>query len=278
MSSTNNDILKELQEIEYDILIEFDRICKKHNLKYILTAGTLLGCVRHNGFIPWDDDVDVAMPREDYNKFIEIYEKELDTDKYYFQSLETDDKYGLPLSKLRRKGTIFKEQTNPYPKEEQGVWIDIFPMDKISENKIISFLTYCKVFYYKTIIAHKQHFTFASKGIKKIIFSIIKFNSLFYSIDYAKKRYFSILNKENKKKTNNIINYGGAYLLKEITPRDIIDDIITHPFEGKQFNIPKDYDSYLTRLYGDYMKLPPEEKRASHHLVEEIKLLKNKNE
>ena len=95
--------LKKLQKIELDILIEFDKICKKNNLRYVLVGGTLIGAIRHKGFIPWDDDIDVSMPRKDYNKFIKIQEKELNHNKYYFQSMETNDKFGLPFAKLRRK-------------------------------------------------------------------------------------------------------------------------------------------------------------------------------
>ena len=189
MHKLTNKELKKLQKIELELLIEFDRICNKHNLKYVLVGGTLIGAIRHKGFIPWDDDIDISMPRNDYNKFIEIQKKELNHNKYYFQSMETNKNFGLPFGKLRRKDSIYCESTCPIARNEQGIWIDIFPIDKISDNKILAFLDFFKVFYYKSIIAFKQNFKFASVGFKKLIFDIIKFNSKFYSIDKAKKKY-----------------------------------------------------------------------------------------
>lgn len=271
MHKLTNKELKKLQKIELELLIEFDRICNKHNLKYVLVGGTLIGAIRHKGFIPWDDDIDISMPRNDYNKFIEIQKKELNHNKYYFQSMETNKNFGLPFGKLRRKDSIYCESTCPIARNEQGIWIDIFPIDKISDNKILAFLDFFKVFYYKSIIAFKQNFKFASVGFKKLIFDIIKFNSKFYSIDKAKKKYYKIIEKQNKKETNSVINHGGVYLLKEIVNKKFFENITTHEFENHKFNIPKDYDEYLTHIYGDYMTLPPKEKRKSHHLVIEIK-------
>lgn len=272
MKEITNQELKQLQSTELDILNEFDRICKKHNIDYILTAGTLLGAIRHNGFIPWDDDIDVAMSRENYNKFIKIQKKELNNEKYYFQSMETDKEFGLPFGKLRRKNTLYLETTSPLSKEKQGIWIDIFPIDKISENKLIAFITFVRVFYYKTIIAFKLNFKYASTGIKKLIFNIIKFLSKFYSIESAKKHYYRIIEKENKKETKMCINHGGAYLLKEIVPINYYNNITNHKFENKDYYIPIKYDEFLTSIYGDYMTPPPIEKRKAHHLVEELKL------
>ena len=268
--------LKKLQSIELEILVEFDKICKKHNLKYVLVGGTLIGAIRHNGFIPWDDDIDVSMLREDYNKFVEIQKKELNHDKYYLQSMETNDKFGLPFAKLRRKNSIYCESTNPIDKNEQGIWIDIFPIDKVSNNKILAICDFIKVFYYRNIIAFKLDFKFASKGIKKLILDIIKFNSKFYNIDKVKKKYYKILEKHNRKNSNRVINHGGVYLLKEITDKKMFTDTIRHEFEKHKFTIPKDYDEYLTQIYGDYMQLPPKEKRVSHHLVEIIKFPQDK--
>ena len=276
MKKINNKSLKKIQQIELEMLKEFDKICKKHNLKYILTGGTLLGAIRHNGFIPWDDDIDIAMLRKDYNKFIEIQKKELDSKKYYFQSLETDEEFGLPFGKLRRKNSIYSELTSPLKKEKQGIWIDIFPIDKIEDNKISAFFTFAKVFYYKTIISFKLNFKFASKGIKKLILNIIKFNSKFYSIERAKKHYNKLIEKSNNKNTNHYINHGGVYLLKEICPKKVFEDLTSHKFEDGNFYITKHYDEYLTNIYGNYMEPPPKEKRVSQHLVEEIKFPKNK--
>ena len=274
MKKNNTNQLKELQKIELETLKEFDKICKNNNIKYTLIGGTLLGAIRHNGFIPWDDDIDVCMLRNDYNKFIEIQKKELNNKKYYFQSMETDDEFGLPFGKIRRKDSIHSEITCPLPEKKQGIWIDIFPIDKIEDNKILAFFTFVKVFYYKSIIAFKLNFSFASKGIRRIILNIIKFNSKFYSINKTKKKYYKLIEKSNKKKTSHCISHGGVYLLKETFPKELFEEIITHKFEDSDFNIPKNYDKYLTQIYGNYMKIPPKEKQISNHLVQNIKLPK----
>ncbi|MBR3161667.1 MAG: LicD family protein [Bacilli bacterium] len=262
--------LQKLQGIELEVLIEFDRICKKHNLKYVLVGGSLLGAIRHNGFIPWDDDIDVSMLRDDYNKFIKIQKDELNNDKYYFQSMETDDKFGLPFAKLRRKNSIYCERSCPIEKKQQGIWLDIFPIDKISENYFCAILDFIRVFYYKNIIAFKLNFKFYSTGIKKFILYVIKFLSKFYNLEKTKKKYYATIEKHNKKDSKKVINHGGVYLLREIADEKIFTDIVTHKFEGHYFNIPKDYDEYLTRIYGDYMKLPKKKKRVSHHLIDKI--------
>ena len=274
MEKENTKQLKELQSIELETLKEFDKICKNNNIKYTLIGGTLLGAIRHNGFIPWDDDIDVCMLRNDYNKFIEIQKKQLNNKKYYFQSMETDEEFGLPFGKIKRKNSIHSETTCPLDEKKQGIWIDIFPIDKIDDNKILAFFTFIKVFYYKSIIAFKLNFSFASKGIRKIILNIIKFISKFYSINKAKKKYYKLIEKSNKKESSNYISHGGVYLLKEIFPKKVFEEIITHKFEDSNFYIPKYYDEYLTQIYGDYMKLPPKEKQVSNHLVKKIKLPK----
>ena len=274
MKKVTKQQLRKIQLIELQILKEFDKICQKNNLKYILVGGTLIGAIRHNGFIPWDDDIDVSMPRDDYNKFVEIQKKELDKTKYYFQSIETDAEFGLLFGKMRRKNSIYSESTCPLDEKKQGIWIDIFPIDKIDDNRILAFFTFQKIFYYKTIIAFKQNYKFASKGVKKIIQTIIKILSKLYTLESAKKKYFSTIKQTNKKNSNKVINHGGTYLLKEITDKKYYENITTHKFENETFNIPKDYDEYLTQIYGDYMKLPPKEKQVSNHLVEKIKLPK----
>ena len=276
MKKLNNKELKKIQAIELDILKSFDKICKKNKLKYVLTGGTLIGAIRHNGFIPWDDDIDIAMPRNDYNKFIKIQKKELNKEKYYFQSIETEEKYSSVGAKIRRKNSVYKETLSSISRENQGIWIDIFPIDNISDNKISAFFTFTKMFYYKMLLSYKLKNNPTTDSLpKKILLSIIKLNSNFYSLKKLKKKYFKLITKTNKKETKNVINFGGVYLLKEKVPREFINNITTHQFEDEKFNIPKNYDEYLTHIYGDYMQLPPKEKRKSNHFIEELKFPNN---
>ena len=127
------DELKKLQKTEAEILEEFVRICDKYKLNYVLMGGSCLGAVKYDGFIPWDDDIDVGMNRDEYYKFIEIQKEELN-DKYYFESMETDNEYNLIQAKIKKKGTVYAEVGNNLPKEKQGIWIDIFPLDGLPNS------------------------------------------------------------------------------------------------------------------------------------------------
>ena len=137
MIHLNNEQLRQLQMIELEMLLEVDRICKKCGIKYNIIGGTLLGSVRHKGFIPWDDDADVAMLREEYEKFKKACKKELDTTRFYFQDFKNTKGYRWSYGKLRRKNTLFLREFQEHMPYEQGVFIDIFPVDAVPDNYIL---------------------------------------------------------------------------------------------------------------------------------------------
>src|SRR5699024_7471673 len=130
------DEIKEVQKDQLDILIEFDRICKKNNIKYQLFAGTLLGAIRHKGFIPWDDDIDVCMLREDYEKFLNICNKDM-KNEYFLQTYNSDTNYIMQFAKLRKNNTIFLERVTANCDIHHGVYIDIFPLDDVRPNTLM---------------------------------------------------------------------------------------------------------------------------------------------
>lgn len=138
--------LRKLQLVELELLVEFDRICRKHNIRYSLTGGTLLGAVRHKGFIPWDDDADISMLRSEYDRFRLVCKMELDS-KFYFQDMENTNGYRWGYGKLRKKGTVFLRENQEHMPYEQGVFIDIFPRDGVPDGfikwKIHKFFCYC---------------------------------------------------------------------------------------------------------------------------------------
>ena len=163
--SMEKETLKKLHEVEVEILDEFVRICKKQKLQYFLYYGTLLGAVRHNGFIPWDDDLDVAMPREDYEKFIKMAKEELN-DNFYIDNKDTNDEYYLNFTKLRKKNTIFEQDFQVNYDGPKGIWIDIFPIDESKKENSIKLQIQQKLNYIIYSICHyKSGFFF----IKKII-------------------------------------------------------------------------------------------------------------
>ena len=251
------DILKKLQLTELDILKEIDRICKKYDIKYFLMYGTLLGAVRHKGFIPWDDDIDIGMLQEDYSKFIKVAPKEL-KDKFHLDAIETNSKYYLPFIKVRNKLTKFEESSTVNYNGEKGIWVDIFPFYYTSynnANRIIKFKAKVLCFLYGCLVEK----SFKNGKGSFLLKFIVKFASNKFLLTLIKLISFK------KRKTDNIIFYGFegvdasiVYSKEDFIPFDYLD------FEDNKFPIPKNYDNVLSKLYGDYMKLPPVDKRITH--------------
>ncbi len=260
--------LKQLQKIELELLMEFHRICTKHGIKYSIDGGTLLGAVRHKGFIPWDDDADVIMVRSEYEKFKKIYETELDKDRFYFQDMDNTEGYRWGYGKLRRKDTRFVRLNQEHMPYEQGIFMDVFVCDNVPDNYILRCICNFHSYIYRKIfwsaVARKNE-----KGIKKLLYEML------YLIpeDKLKKHYRSYVQFRNRKNTKYVkclafpaCNKTYGYL------REWYEDTIDIKFENKEFRGSKDWDGYLHFLYGDYHKIPPVEKRKIHP-VSELKLL-----
>ena len=271
MRKITDEELKKLHNVEYEILDEFARICDKHKLNYVLIAGSCLGAIRHNGIIPWDDDIDVAMTRLDYEKFIKIQEKELNN-KYYFESMEVDPDYNLVQGKIKKKNTIYKEEGTSLPDDKLGIWIDIFPLDNVSDNNFKMKLDFYKVFSLKMMISFKlgnDHHS--KKRLREFTLKFLKFCSHFINVKKSQKKLYKALTKHKNDKTKRVISYGSQYFFKAVFDNSFTKDRVLHKFGPKEYYISKDYDKFLTQLYGDYMKLPPKEKQHPLHPIEKIK-------
>lgn len=261
MIQLNKDMLRQLQMIQLEMLVEVDRICRKCEIQYNIIAGTLLGAVRNGGYIPWDDDADVALLRPEYEKFRKACKTELDKTRFIFQDHRNTKGYRWGYGKLRRKNTLFLREYQEHMPYMQGVFIDIFPLDGVPDNYFLrsakNFECFCirKILWSKVGKAAERNFW--RRQIYKILDKIPEKNTFHY--------YHKMIYSANKKKTRMV------RILMFPTPnseygyyRNWYENSADTEFEGKVFQGIKDYDSYLTFKFGDYMQLPPESERKVH--------------
>ena len=261
--------IKEAQSIMLDMLINFHKICKENDLSYFLDWGTLLGAVRHKGFIPWDDDLDVSMPREDFERFKIIAKEKLDN-QYFLQTPETDKYYKyyyIPM-KIRHIGSRYIEKVeNGEEKFNHGIYIDIFPLDFLPKGKI-NYKVQClyKYIMERSNIVNEGFFKTSSK--RKLIYPLVYFFIKVLSISDRKKMEKFFINK-TKRYDDRYWSGIDLYLKQEYKKEDLfpLKDIV---FENNTFNGPNNADSILKSMYGDYNILPPENERFSHSKKIEI--------
>lgn len=264
--------LRKLQLEELDILDEFVRVCKENNLRYFSLGGTLLGSIRHKGFIPWDDDVDVAMPRKDYEIFLRL-SKEKFKDGFEIVTYQNDKNYRYPWARMVTHNMKIINHMANIPREEFA-WIDIIPLDGFPNKGIKRTLHKAHLSFWWNLNQIVQFDELVDQRRKRSILGnfSVKVASLFKwlgkIINY--KICLKNLNKTLMKypydiDSDEIINFLAAYGFDEIFTRESFANGEEYEFEGKMINGPKDYDSVLSRIYGDYMVIPPVEERNKHH-------------
>lgn len=253
--------LRQVQIIQLEMLKEVDRICTKCGIHYNIIAGTLLGAVRHKGYIPWDDDADVALLREEYERFRDACKKELDHSRFYFQDHRNTTGYRWGYGKLRRKGTQFLRENQEHMPYEQGIFIDIFPLDSVSDHKIIrtfqNFHCFC---------------------IRKMMWAPV---GMIVSKGWLLKRWYRMLNAIP---ADALYQYYNRYVDRRKRKKTSWVRILTFPTPNKEYGYLREwyensekiefekemfwgiqnYDAYLTFKFGDYRKLPSMEMRKVH--------------
>lgn len=268
--------LKRIQEVELEILKDFMDICDRNGLDYFGIAGTGIGALRHHGFIPWDDDIDVAMPRDDFEKLLPLVEKEMG-DKYLIMNAERYPNYPLMTTRMTMRGTKFKEEALKNIDAPLGIFLDLYPLDKVSDNpKEARRQARDAWFWSKILILRSILFPMLGfSGWKaKIIHAICGLAHLVLSILHVpktwiyKKAYEAETRSNHYTKTKNLdffcdtTPYMNLYAVKDIYPLRKL------PFEDVELNFPHNLHNNLTGMYGDYMQLPPEEKRKNHYPYE----------
>lgn len=259
---------RRMQLLELEMLVELDRVCKENNIKYQIWAGTLLGAVRHKGYIPWDDDADVVMLREEYEKFKRCADQ-LNPEICFYQDHDTDSEYRWGYAKLRKTGTKYVRFGQEHVHCQTGVFIDVFPLDDVPKSTIGQMLQDFHCFCLRKIM-WSEIGKYSEKGLLKIWYSIlskIPIDLAFKQLDiYARK---SKNSTPNKVRTLTYTAIGKLYRKHPLKdrygmPKRWFLNTKTFEFEGKKLVGLKDYDECLKFEYGDYMKLPPKEKRVQH--------------
>lgn len=270
--------LRQVQLTQLSIAKEIKRICDDHDIEYFLDSGTLLGAVRHKGFIPWDDDMDIAMTRENYDKFLAVAKVELDS-RFFLQTWETDKNYPMPFAKIRLNGTKYVENVFEKAQMHQGIYVDVFPYDVWPQKKRKQKKVWRKRLFLQAMIMMKCHYLkFKSNAVwkyvlKSIMFTAIWFLSLFCSKKYLISKYNHMVQKTNMKNAESDMLYEQTVNFKFgywVIPRSCFEQSIELAFEDEVFRCPKNYDEYLTVAYGEYMQLPPEDKRENGHGIIEV--------
>lgn len=268
MVELDGDTLRKLQMVELEMLVEVDRICQKCGIHYNIIAGTLLGAVRHRGFIPWDDDADVAMLRPEYEKFRKACETELDKGRFYFQDHRNTPGYRWGYGKMRRRDTLFLRENQEHMPYEQGVFIDVFPLDGVPENYVKRCLHNFHCF-----LIRKTFWSAVGRYSDKSAFMRGVY-SLLYRI--PEKKVYGHYEKFIEK--SNCTGKSWVRILTFPTPnkeygyrKEWYENSEKIIFEGIEFDGIADYDAYLSFKFGKYMELPPEGQRKVHP-VSRIKL------
>ena len=267
MEYTNKLTLEQIKACEENLLSTFADFCNKNNLKYYLSYGTLIGAVRHKGFIPWDDDIDVEMPRADYNKMMELLaaKNNLITDTIELKT-PYSKKYQYPFAKVI-ENTTFVQEITMKRKYKTSVWIDIFPLDKIpdSETEAASFIKKAKKmskYYFYTIERKYSGTDFKGKLRFNIIRTIL--SPIYFFINQNKRidKFCQKYSMHNTKRfTELIANNCAERSIRETS--ELTQTEVT--FENKLYTTFENYDKFLTQYYGNYMELPPEKDRVLAH-------------
>lgn len=258
--------LKEIQQIAFDILCEFDDFCQIQSLRYSLGGGSLLGAIRHKGFIPWDDDIDIMMPRPDYERFLELASEE----EFSFNCLSNQATPGYDdlFCKLSDKSTFVIDSSTKLP-YEMGVSIDIFPIDGLGDSLDSALKNFSSTKFKRELLIASRWQKFFRSKTRSIWVEPIRMGFFCFSRFVNGQKLSKTIDSEIKKIDFDSSQFAGCvsgvYREKEIMKTEVFQNYTDVPFEDRTFKSISNYHDYLTQHYGDYMQPPKKDKQVSHH-------------
>ena len=260
--------LRKVQLLELKVLKEIKRVCKKHDIKYFLTGGTLIGAARHKGFVPWDDDIDIAMMRTEYDRFLEIAPRELGPE-YTLNCIQHDKKLGIFLSKVVLKGTNYRSVQQPATIGDCGFWVDVIPYDHVYDNQFLATLYFRFLNFLLVLYAKKNGYRNGLTPLRRFVANMMKICFFWVPKEWLWKRLVNYPYKLNKKNTGKRCYLAGRYgAPHEFRDAYLFGEYTEIPFEDDNFMVLKRYKQFLSDHFGDYMTLPPVEQRVTHQVAE----------
>lgn len=259
--------IKKYQQAQLSLLEETDRICQELGICYYMIGGTLLGAVRHGGFIPWDADIDIAMPRADYERFRKYWEDE-NSSQYFYQHYTTEANHFSPHGILRIRGThvVMRGRISRFKPKEDGIYLDVFPLDEPPVEKTAQEKQMKRIKRIRTLIEWKAGYTYGNKtgSAKQLAKKAVQLCLLPLSLPALNKMLDRAMRKHTGSGSGYLVSMASHYSYwKQLMPQQIYGEPIRIAFEDGQFCAPAQIDAYLKQIYGDYMQLPPVEKRFS---------------
>lgn len=272
----DKELLRKVQLAQLEIAKEIKRVCDENGIGYFLACGTLLGAVRHQGFIPWDDDLDMGMPRQDYDRFCALAPEKLG-ERFVLQSWYTDPEYPLPFAKVRLRNTVYLEAKSSFRFKECGVYVDVFPFDyaPVDEKELNAYTgTLANLYRIKLMKSGSKPWMEGNRIVwkKRIGYAYYQLRSLTMSQQQIAEKYDSIASKPAQ--SDMLFRQRGLFRA-DLYRREWYEELTELPFEGELFKCPAAYHAVLTAQFGDYMVLPPEDQRENRHQITKVDLGNN---